>query len=234
MTERTSLWVLRGLALTIAVALWFFLTYDKRELQSDRVITASVTYEMAGERVVLDPIEQVQVRLRGPSRVVRSLAPFQVNVVVEVPPETESPLQVTLSRRNVYAPEGLEVTSIEPRTLELAIDDTTTIQLPVEVLLTGEPAAGATVGTPVSNPPFVTVSGPESRLENLDRVATQPVSLDGHATTFEERVDLESPEFLVSLEPLMVQVRVPLDPPRLSEEAEEALAGNGGGAGGRP
>jgi YbbR domain-containing protein len=216
-TDSKSLWVLRVVALALAVALWFFLSWEKRERQSERVVQASVTFDTAEGYTVLDPVREVEVRLRGGSRRVRSLNPFLVNVLVEVPEDTDAP--VTLGPDNVYAPEGVEVVSLEPNQIQVTLDREITRSLPVRVELTGEPAAGATVGDPSALPSTVNVRGPQTRLESVRFLSTRPVSLDGHAQPFTETVSIVSPDSLARVEPSLVEVRVPMSPPQLSEEA---------------
>ncbi len=222
MSEPVRLWGMRGLALAVAMALWFTLSWDKRERQSERVVEASVTYDTEEAMTVLDPARQVDVRVRGGTQRVRTLNPTVVNVLVELPQTHPGPVDVALAPENVYVPEDFEVVSLDPNTLHLTLDRLVTKRLPVEVDLAGEPTAGATVGTPVAIPPAVTVRGPETRIEGLRLVKTRPVSLSGRALTFEEMVSVLPPDPLVSVDPGLVRVRVPMEPPRLSTEALSA------------
>ncbi len=219
MTERASLWWMRLLALAIAVSLWFFLSWEKRERQSERVVQASVTYDTAKDMMVLDPVQQIDVRVRGGSRRVRTLNPFLVNVLVELPQKDPGPVDKPLSSDQVYVPEGVEVVSLDPNVLHLHLDREVVKRLPVEVDLAGEPGAGAAVGEPVAIPPAVSVKGPESRLEHLGIIRTRPVSLNGHAQTFDEMASLIPPDPLASVDPGLVRVRVPIEPPQLSKDA---------------
>jgi len=237
-SERGSLWALRILALAIAVALWFFLSWEKRENQSERVIPASVTYNTADQMTVLDPVQQVDVRVRGDARRVRTLNPFLVNVLVEIKQTEPGSVEVTLSPDQVFVPEGVRVVSVNPNTIQVSLDAVVTKRLPVEVDLVGEPAAGASVGSPVAIPPAIELQGPKSRIEEVDVVKTRPVSLNGHAQTFEETVSVIPPDPLANVDPGVVRVRVPMEPPQLSTEALQqpspgAKTGkSGGGSGG--
>lgn len=219
MTERATRWWMRVLALAIALVLWFFLSWDQRERVSERVVEASVTYDTMNEMMVLDPVRQIDVRVKGGSQRVRTLNPFLVNVLVELPQGEPGPVDVALAPDDVYVPEGVEVVSLDPSTLNLTLDRVITKIVPVLVELVDEPAAGATVGEPVVQPPAVGVRGPRSRLEDVHRVQTRPVSLNGHAQTFEDVVSVIPPDPLASLDPGLVRVRVPMEPPRLSDDA---------------
>lgn len=219
MSEGATRWWMRVMALAIALALWFFLSWDQRERVSERVVEASVTYDTLNDMMVLDPVRQIDVRVKGGSQRVRTLNPFLVNVLVELPQNEAGPVDVGLAPDDVYVPEGVEVVSLDPSTLNLTLDRVITRRVPVSVELVGEPAAGASVGEAVIQPPAVAVRGPESRLENVTVVQTRPVTLNGHAQTFEEVVSVIPPDPLASLDPGLVRVRVPMEPPRLSEDA---------------
>lgn len=219
MTERVGLWWIRVLSLAIAVALWFFLSWDKRERQSERVVEASVTYDTANDMVVMDPVRQIDVRVRGGSRRVRTLNPFLVNVLVELPQTEPGPVDVALVPEQVYVPEGVVVVSLDPNTLHLTLDQEVVKELPVLVDLVGEPAAGATVGEPSVSPPLVAVRGPQTRVGALTVLRTRPVSLNGHAQTFDEMASVLPPDPMANLDPGLVRVRVPMQPPQLSSDA---------------
>lgn len=239
MRPRTSLWAMRILALAIAVALWFFLSWEKRENQSERVIQASVTYNTPDQMTVLDPVQQIDVRLKGDARRVRTLNPLLVNVLLEIEQQEPGPVEVTVAPDNVFVPEGVRVVSIDPNTIQVTLDRIITLRLPVEVDLVGEPAAGASVGSPVAIPPAVAVEGPQSRLGGLAVARTRSVSLDGHAQTFEETISVILPDPLASVEPAAVRVRVPMEPPQLSEGVLQGESAEGGeddsrNGGGRP
>jgi YbbR domain-containing protein len=121
---------------------------------------------------------------------------------------------VTLSSENVLAPDGLEVTSIEPNTIRLDLEKEVPVRLPVAPKLIGEPAAGSVVQEPEVFPSQVLVTGPESILKNVESLSTAPISLDGHALTFDEQVSVVAPDPLIQIvQPARVTVRVPLQPP---------------------
>jgi len=108
------------------------------------------------------------------------------------------------------------VVSIEPNTIRVDLEREVVQNLPVVPKLTGEPAAGATVGKPEVLPNQIKVIGPEPMLARIDSLPTRPVSLDGHDSTFEEQdvaVVLPDPLIQIVPPPLTVTVTVPIQPP---------------------
>lgn len=207
------MWVLRALSLGLAVALWFVLSFEQRETRSEKLVEASVSYIRSEGAVILDPVQRVEVMLSGPQDLVNRVSTGDVGVQVDL---RETPLgaaKVNLVAENVVnLPQGLAVDRIRPAVLDLTLDRQTVRRLRVEPQIVGEPAAGAMMGDVLVVPQEVAVTGPESQLSTLESVQTAPISLDGHAISFEESATIVLPEILSvsDIEPPRVTVRIPL------------------------
>lgn len=224
MTEKRTIWVLRAVALALAVASWVFITSERTEGTTETVETTiepSIQYNnpVGNDLIVLNPVLRAQVRLRGATSLISALNPAQVSIVVDLREAQLGSFEVPLGPRNVVRPQGLDVLLIEPNLLQLEVDRVTSEVKPVIPRLDGEPAAGAVALTPEVVPPAVLVRGPESILAEIDSLTTRPVLLDGHALEFEERVVVVSPSPLVQIvEPGIVTVVVPLEIPNTGEQ----------------
>lgn len=223
MSQRgASLWALRLLAILAALVVWFSSSFVKRERISEKLIDATVTYNPTRGIIILDPIQTVKVRLRGPDRQIRTLAPHVVDVVIEVIGQTTGTIDVQLDESNVLRPEGLEVVAIEPNSIPLRLDREKSQMLKVSPRLVGEPAAGAEPLSPIAHPDMVQVAGPESLLAGITAVTTSPISLDGHALTFKQTVSVVPPNPLVRIvQPAVVSVEVPMHFPGSGAERRE-------------
>ena len=223
MTERSSRWGLRFLAFVGALVVWWIAAVEKREKITEKVVDASVSYNSARGLILLDPIHTVKVRLRGPDRRVRAIAPFELDVVVDVPASVPGTTTVQLSGEDVLTPEEVEVVSIDPNALEIRMDREATVLLPVKPRLVGEPAGGAVPGELVVQPAQARVRGPQSVVAGLAAVSTSPISLDGHALSFEQTVSVVTSDPLVRVvEPPFVTVRVPMQSPDAGPSPEQA------------
>jgi YbbR domain-containing protein len=230
MSERNTIWLLRALALALAILAWTFISLD-RERESERPIVASVQYNIPDHLVVLDPVETVNIRLSGPESSFGGLDPFDVFVVVDLTDESEGPTEINLTPSEVRRPSNLNlrVTSIEPNALTLDLDRVSNELRPVEVRFGGEPAAGAVVGQPTIVPESVMVRGPSSILRQVEFVQTRALDLTGHAIDFSESVLLRSPDPLITvIEPSFVSVMVPLAIPNApGTDDADSVAGDG-------
>lgn len=225
MRERTHKWQLRLLAVAAALVLWFFVSLQDRERQSEKQIEVNITYNVPRGVILLDPVQNVSIRLRGNANEVRNLNPFAVDVLVEVRRTDRGIAEVQLGENDVLMPRGLTLISIEPNTLRLSVDREETRAVRVTARTTGEAAAGAVVEGIQIFPETVVVTGPESHLETLEELQTSPIRLDGHALDFEEAAAVVSPDPLVRiLQPSVVTVRIALRLPGQRIEADGEAA----------
>jgi YbbR domain-containing protein len=218
--EWARTWGLRLLALGIALGIWFNASVEDRLVSSEKVIEAGIAYNRPSGFVLVNSVPSVNVHLQGSKKAIRQLNPYMVSVQVELSQRQVGQATISLSSENVLAPDGLEVVSIEPRTIQVDLEREVTQRLPVVPKLTGKPGAGSTAGEPEVIPNQVLVSGPEPMLAHLDSLSTRPVSLDGHPLTFEEKVEVVSPNPLIQIAlPGTVTVTVPITPRPSAEPA---------------
>jgi YbbR domain-containing protein len=218
--EWARTWGLRLLALGIAIGIWFNASVEDRLVFSEKVVEASVSYNRPRGFIIASPGPQsVNVRLRGSKKTIRQLNPYMVSVQVDLSQRQIGLVSINLTSDDVLVPEGLEVVVIEPNTLRVDLEREISLRVPVVPKFVGKPAAGSAVGEAEVSPNQVLVTGPEPLLAHLESLSTRPISLEGHAQTFDERVEVVSPSSLIQIAPAgMVTVRVPLTPPSAETE----------------
>jgi YbbR domain-containing protein len=219
--EAARTWALRLLALGIAIGIWFNASVEDRLVPSERVVEASVSFNRPRGFIIIDPVRTVNVRLLGNKRAVRQLSSDQVSVSVDLSPRQEGSAIINLGSDDVLAPNGLEVVSIEPGTIQVQLEREITQRVPVSPEILGKPAAGVIVGEAEVSPSQVLVSGPASRLERIVSLSTPPISLEGRNSTFEESVPVLSPDPLIQIVEPSVTVRIPIQPPPAEGAAED-------------
>ncbi len=213
MNEWMRTWGLRLLALGIALGIWFNASVEDRLVSSEKVVEAGIAYNRPSGFILVNSAQNVNVHLQGSKKAIRQLSPYMVQVQVELSRRQVGLATISLASENVLVPDGLEVVSIEPRTIQVDLEREVTQRLPVIPKLVGKPAAGSTAGEPEVFPNQVLVSGPEPMLARTDALSTLPINLDGHALTFEESVAVVPPDPLIQIgQPSKVTVKVPIQP----------------------
>lgn len=214
-------WPLVLLALGISLGLKLAV-HEARQL-TEMTITVPVRYNPPSEAMILNPHDEVKVRVSGQSSEIAELNPFNLEVEVSLTDDELGRIEITKDRMQVRTPVDLEVVSIEPDRFILEVESLLRRPLPIRVVLTGEPSAGASHGDPRVEPPTAKVVGPHSRVSRLHEL-TATVSLNGHAITWKETVTVISPDALVRVEePRQVEVEVPMTVPGLETPLDELL-----------
>ena len=226
MSDVRERWVLRALAVAIAVGIWLPASFCPRlrEMTTPPIeerIEARVTIPDDEQMIVLDELDSVSVRIRGTEDLIGSLARDQIRVQVPLGetvfdgtsyggPRT---IEVVLSAEDVVRPEGIEVVSLEPDRLSLNVDEEISRSVPVRADFVGEPIGVVRLDRDnvVIAPPTVIVRGARSEINMEQRAVAGPVDIGGRGVPFdiEVRVRFESPHVQV-VTPTHVTLTVPL------------------------
>ena len=172
-------WLLKLLALAIAVVLWSAVAREPRI-----VVVHSVPVEFAnvppGLTINSDQVPEVRIWLSGPERVVRGVNPQDLHPVIDLSSITPAAAARTFSlgKNQVKSPEGVEVAEIEPSVFHLSFDVLVTRNVQVKPRVT---SAGANfqVSSIVSDPREVTIQGPRSRVNAIEQATTDAVDALG-------------------------------------------------------
>jgi YbbR domain-containing protein len=179
------------------------------------------------------------VSLRGPESQVRGVEPRLLELHVDLRDAPPGVRTVSLAGENLRGLRpDIEVVQIEPNRLQVEIDRRLRKTLPVSPLLVGVPPAGHSFYGAEVQPDLLEVEGPESVLESLERLRTDPIHLEGRTAPFVVPVGAvpESPSARV-LDPRPLEVRVEVDasPVRRSfDGVPVVLAGQTSGATAQP
>ncbi len=168
--------------------------------------------------------DTVDVHFRGSQEELRRLSADYVNMEVDVR-GVEGTSTLSLAPGDVVAPRGVRAVYVRPEVVKVSLDRDGEKLVPVKADLKGSPPEGYGVEKALCVPTTVMVRGPKSRLDVIQSVRTQPVNLDGHVSSFRERVSVAapSPTWEAEVEPERVNVEVTIieqSARRVFEEAE--------------
>jgi YbbR domain-containing protein len=96
-----------------------------------------------------------------------------------------------LTERNVRAPNHVEVIRISPRAIKVKLEPVITKRVEVVAEVVGKPAGGVVLKGVEVDPTTVTVEGAKSLVDQLHKVSTGPIDLNGAHKTFSQEVSLK-------------------------------------------
>jgi len=207
-------WRLKLLALGLAFAVWIAVTGEGRGVQDFRVPVDVVLG--AGATLSGTPPTNVTVRLRGPDSLLRRMDPYDLTIRVDLRDAAGGERTVQLTPRNVAGvPRDVEVALIEPDRLRLVVAKKQRREIPVVPTIVGKPPRGYQVYRAIARPDALMTEGPESKIQSLTRLGTDPIRINDGTEPFTARVGAvpeTSDVRVVDARPLDVTVYIDLAP----------------------
>ncbi len=156
------------LALVLAVIIWLTATQEQDPIRS-QFIQLDVDFAGKPENSILTRPERqnVQIRVEGPESVINQLSPDDFNAFIDLSQVPFGQSTSVLVEINTTAADIAFSTPI-PEEVEVLMEQQVSREIPVELDIRGDVARGHIQGDPLIDPPFVTVVGPASDIEQLD------------------------------------------------------------------
>jgi YbbR domain-containing protein len=207
-------WPLKLLAVSLAFAIWVFVSSEKSiVLDYDVPLDIQLPEHLA---LLEAPQTTVSVRLRGPESLIKKISPVGMELGVELSDLPAGNQEVQLTKADLSGiPRGVEVDSIDPSRVQVQLDDRGQLRFPIDVAFLGQPPQGyAFYGARVT-PEELTLEGPRSQLSLVEMLPTQPVRLDQRTEPFTATVLAvpgHSSLHVVETTPITVSVQVDVAP----------------------
>jgi YbbR domain-containing protein len=169
---------LKVASLLLALALWFVIAGEK---SSERGLKAPLELQNfpQGFELTGDLLDSVDVRLRASPGIIHRLSAGDVSAQIDLAGAEEGERIVHLSPQAIRVPFGVEVVKVTPSIVTLNFERTLQRSVPVRPRLLGRPALGYEVAEMTSEPAEVRISGPKSRVQEIESAFTEPVSVEG-------------------------------------------------------
>jgi len=204
-------WHLKLFSLALAISLWALIAQDST---SEVFFDVPVEYQNVPENteVMTEAEKIVEVRLRGPSTLIRELSAKDISTVIDlgqIPVNGDA--TVHLNAQHVRTPFGVEVVRVRPSQVRISLEPTLSAELVVLPATTGHVAPGYEVEAILIRPDRVKAEGPASHVRMLEKVMTSPIDLSGKKSSSIQAVDLDLPDSLVRFPvttPIRVEVRI--------------------------
>jgi YbbR domain-containing protein len=181
--------------LFIAILMWYGVTHEPIAEISVRVPIEFI-HPPKDLDYTSDTIPEAQVRLRGPSRVLRDLdEQDSVHVVIDLRGATSSEHTYDLNPEQVKIPRNVEVLQITPTRLRMSFDKSETRQVAIHARVVGTPPPGYGVESLIASPATLIINGPQHHVDAVDNALTDAVDITGLTgkSSFDTRAYLLDP-----------------------------------------
>jgi YbbR domain-containing protein len=175
-------------AFGLAVLLW--VTISGQQVERPVLVQLQFRNVPASLELASDTPRTVDVRVSGAAGLISALEPYQIVATIDLTDARPGVRVFPLTNEQISVPLGVEVKSVDPPTISLALERTATARVTVKPTIDGDPAPGFEVGTVTCQPRMVDVVGPESHLVDLPSAITERISIEGATATMVETVSL--------------------------------------------
>jgi YbbR domain-containing protein len=184
-------WHLKLISLAAATMLW---AQVARTPSAEKVVSVPLEYQNIPPQtdVFGDMNDRVEVRLRGPSSLLRTLSAPDVSLSIDVGGMTVGQEKVLLlTPELVRAPFGVEVIRVIPSSARLTVEPTETKRIRIVPTLSGPPEEGFELTRVLLNPEMVEIEGPASHIKVVETIPTTTIDMRGKKSSFKQTVDLD-------------------------------------------
>jgi hypothetical protein len=208
-------WKLKLLALGLTLGLWFVVAEQQTPV-TRRFRGVPLNFQTPdGLQISNDPPQEIELTLSGPKRELERLSMRDLAAAVEIADRTpgEHAVSVTKDRVRVDLPEGVQVISTEPKTIVVTLEPLVERELDVEPRFEGRLPEGCALENVTVSPKKVTVRGPASRVNELQKAPTDTISLEGRCESFSApQTGIDIPDRTVEPVETLVDVHVDISP----------------------
>ncbi|MGB7924290.1 MAG: CdaR family protein [Pyrinomonadaceae bacterium] len=192
-------WNLKLLALAITLGLWFGVT-GLRAPATVRLTRVQLSFRLPVDMEISnDPRDEVEIVLTGSRGELERLNGRDLVAYVDVSDMKpgERVVQLSPGRVKIELPESVRIDSIEPNTIPLRLEPRVEREVEVEARLEGRVADGHELRGINITPNKVRVRGPASHVNQLSKVLTETIPLEGRKESFavpQTAIDISDPK----------------------------------------
>jgi hypothetical protein len=193
-------------ALLLAVLVW---SYANDELTEVRQYQVRLDLRVPpGLTVVSGAVASVQVRLHGPRGRMAGVDQRTISAHYDLPDDAAGFVLVALTEKNFVLPAGLQLSEL-PEPFGLTVERLAQARVKVLVRTEGQPAEGHVVReAPRAEPAEVLVRGRQEKIEELEHLFTEPVSIAGRREWQPAYFNLSLEDGLYCSERVLVLMRI--------------------------
>jgi len=165
------------LSLALAILLWYAIV-EEPELATS--VSAPIEYKNlpADLEMSSDVLDRLHLEVRGPSGQLHTADLANMSVVLDLAPvHRPGERTFTIEQGNVNLPSGVILSRAVPAQIRLRFETRVSREVPVRVRYSRQPPAGYSIARQQVEPSTIRVIGPESRVNRVEAVQTDPIDL---------------------------------------------------------
>lgn len=223
-------WSLKLLSLAIAIVLWLLVTGQNQPVTAHLNVQLNFIRPQSLE-ISNDPPRTVDVMLTGSRNKLDDLTSLDLVATVDISDQHAGERVLRLAdRAQISLPQGIKVDGYQPSAIPIRLEEIVERQMSIEPKLEGQPADGFEVYGVHPTKGSVSVRGPASRVNSLQKVLTESIWLAGRKESFTAgNVAIDVPDPKIDLLEPVVNVDVEIGERRVEKTFSGVSVSTAGG-----
>jgi len=217
-------WGLKLFSFLLALVLWLTLIPPEKTFSEKTLTVPLELHNIPSETELVEkPPSTVDVKIRAPQRIINQITPATVHVVLNLEKASVDQREYPLNKNMVSIPGGAEVKDIHPSQVNLRLERTKEIMLEVVPNIIGELKEGLKIVKIEVIPPEVLIKGPESKVNDNDKVRTGRLDISSltQSTELEADLILPNPDLRLATSQTKVKIRIIIQEENAEEKNEK-------------
>lgn len=169
---------LKILSVALAMSLWFFVAYRG---QSEMAIDVPLEFKDVpkGLEILRQNVKKVSLNISGHERLLKALRPMDVRVVIDMSKAKKGEAVYYFDKGNVIIPRTIKVQRIEPVSVRVTLDESTSKTVPVKAYVVGTPEKGYRIKAIDIKPSQVEIEGAKTEIARISLLRTETIDVTG-------------------------------------------------------
>jgi YbbR domain-containing protein len=161
------------------------------EHETDILISIDPYKLPEGLTLIGPPLKEIEVRVQGALSALEYLALNKPRYSLDLSGVAIGVESIPINPDMLQMPDGVKITRVNPAYLTVRVDRRLKKQVPVMISVSGKPAASFFVDDLLAKPSMVMICGPETVLDPIDAILTQPIDVNGRSESFKKETALD-------------------------------------------
>jgi len=209
---KKDIWIIRFVALIISVILWILVMGGKKVALTK---VASLDFQLPAHLMLSNqPPTEVSIRVVGPQAFLDEFDRRKLVIPVNLSKNSSGDVEIKIEPQMFKIPLGVQLESITPRVIPLKLGLAAKKRVPVRAVLSNQLPEGIKILSITTRPSTVEIRGPESRLQSIESVKTDAITISPNSLKQEYDVSLatkELPGIILGEQISVVNVTVQLE-----------------------
>lgn len=172
---KKDIWIIRFVALIISVILWILVMGGKKVSLSKPV---ALDFQLPPHLMLSNqPPTDVLIRVVGPQAFLDEFDRRKLVIPINLLKSRAGDMELKIEPEMLKIPLGVQLESITPKTIPLKLGLAAKKRVPVRAVLSNQLPEGLRILSITTRPSTVEIRGPENRLQSIESVKTDPITI---------------------------------------------------------